>query len=427
MTTIYTHQFENGLTLLAEPMEWLESAAYQLAIPAGTAFEPADLAGLAGFTCEMALRGAGERSSHAVIDDFDLFGIQRDESVGAAFTQYSGACVAENLAEALTLVADLARRAHLPESELEMSRIGGIQDLRAMEDDPGERVSIELRRRAFSIPWNRIPQGDLAGYTAIDHADIRRFYEMNYRPNGAILGIAGRFEWEPLRDSIARLFGDWKPQLEPAITTVPQPFADVILHSEDATQTQLGVVWRSVPSADPDYPLAWGLTQILSGGMSARLSTTIRERCGLCYSVGAAQVGAKQEGFVFSRLATAPDQADAAHQLLLETVRRLGTPAYGDTFTSAGDDPVVGGPVTEEEVQRLRAQSKAALIMQQESSTAHAGSLVSDWYHFGRARTNEEILTTVESLTAERLNAWAPRYIPDPATILTVTLAPPAD
>ena len=67
MTEFYTHTFSNGFSLLAEPMDGLESVAYQLAIPAGTIHEPLDRqgresrAGLAGFTCEMVLRGAGER------------------------------------------------------------------------------------------------------------------------------------------------------------------------------------------------------------------------------------------------------------------------------------------------------------------------------------------------------------------------------
>jgi len=59
--TIYSHTFSNGLALLAEPMDSVESAAFTLRVPAGTAIEPADRAGLAGLTCEMSLRGAGIR------------------------------------------------------------------------------------------------------------------------------------------------------------------------------------------------------------------------------------------------------------------------------------------------------------------------------------------------------------------------------
>ncbi len=59
---IYLHTFANGLTLVAEPMGWLESAAFTLLVPAGCAHDPPDRGGLSGFTCEMALRGAGDEA-----------------------------------------------------------------------------------------------------------------------------------------------------------------------------------------------------------------------------------------------------------------------------------------------------------------------------------------------------------------------------
>ena len=419
MTTIYKQTFANGFTLLAEPMEWLESVAYRLAIPAGTSLEPTDRAGLAGFTCEMVLRGAGERSSQQVIDDFDRLGIHRDETVGAAFTQYCGSTLTECLDASLELIADLARRAHLPKQELEWSRTSGLQELRAMEDEPSDRVAVEMRKRAFSVPWNRIPQGTVEGYTAIQLRDIRRFYETFYRPNGAILAVAGRFQWKTLLDQVAKLFGDWKPLQEPKIETKPPLWKCARIPAPEATQTQIGFAWRSVPSNHPDYPLAWGLTNILSGGMSSRLSTTMRERNGLCYSVNASQLGTFDEGLVFGQLGTSPEQETTAITLFREVLAQLGKDG-----TNRDSLRVIGGAIREDEVVRLKTRAKAALLMQQESSAAHAASLVSDWYLFGRTRTAEEVLQLVESLDAKRLNAFVPQYVPAEESLLTVTLGP---
>ncbi len=431
MTEYYTHTFSNGFSLLAEPMDGLESVAYQLAVPAGTVHEPLDghgresLAGLAGFTCEMVLRGAGERSSRKIIDDFDMLGIDRNETVGAYFTQYSGATLAANLESALSLTADLVQRPHLPKAELEQSRLSVMQELRAIEDEPSDRLSVELRRRAFPRPWNRIPQGSLAGCQAVTHRDIERFYRTFYRPNGAILGVAGRFDWSRLLDTVARLFEHWQPLAEPTISTLTQPFESAKIPMDEATQTQLGVAWSSVPPNHPDYPLAWGLTNILSGGMSSRLFTGLRERQGLCYSVCATQINTRQDGRIFCQLGTSPERLNEALRMLLEQVRSLAHDRPSCDMRMDGNLPTVGGPVTVEEVERLKTRSKAALIMQQESSASHAAALVADWYHFGRVRPQTEILATVESLTAERLNAYVPQYVPShDSELLTVVLGP---
>ena len=70
------HTLPNGLVLVAEPMQWLESAAFTLMVPAGCAHDPPELGGLASFTCEMVLRGAGDRDSHRFIEDLDNLGVE---------------------------------------------------------------------------------------------------------------------------------------------------------------------------------------------------------------------------------------------------------------------------------------------------------------------------------------------------------------
>ena len=94
---IFTHAYENGLVLVAEPIGELQSAAFSLLVPAGCIHDPADRAGLSSFTCEMALRGAGGRDSRQFILDLDNLGVERSESVSSSHTSYSGATLAENL------------------------------------------------------------------------------------------------------------------------------------------------------------------------------------------------------------------------------------------------------------------------------------------------------------------------------------------
>ena len=82
------------------------------------------------------------------------------------------------------------------------------------------------------------------------------------------------------------MLGDWQPQ--PAPTIVEQPADEKYRHvAYDSKQTQIGIAYRSVPYRHPDYFQAWGAVGVLSGGMSARLFTEVREKRGLCYSVHA--------------------------------------------------------------------------------------------------------------------------------------------
>src|SRR6187397_675178 len=81
---IHSHQLSSGLTLVAEEMPWLESAAFALLVSAGCAYEPADKLGLGSLTCELAQRGAGERDSRQFISDLENLGADTSASVSIA-------------------------------------------------------------------------------------------------------------------------------------------------------------------------------------------------------------------------------------------------------------------------------------------------------------------------------------------------------
>ena len=59
---IYTYHLPNGLTLVAEPIGGIRSAAFQLLIPAGAATDPAGQEGVSTVLEGLSYRGAGGRA-----------------------------------------------------------------------------------------------------------------------------------------------------------------------------------------------------------------------------------------------------------------------------------------------------------------------------------------------------------------------------
>src|SRR5260370_10196403 len=93
-------------------------------------------------------------------------------------------------------------------------------------------------------------------------------------------------DWGPLGDGVARLWGDLKGRANPPLQLGPEsPKHDHI--TKATTQTQIGIAYPTVPIGHPDYYAAQGAVNVLSGGMSARLFTEVREKRGPCYAVSA--------------------------------------------------------------------------------------------------------------------------------------------
>jgi predicted Zn-dependent peptidase len=402
---VYIHTFPNGLTLLAERMEHVRSAAVNFLIPAGCAYDPPKTLGMASVVAELITRGAGDRDSRELSLAMDNIGLDRSESVGQLHLRFWGATLARNIPAALVLYADVLRRPRLPEDELEPVQALLVQDLQGLEDDPKSKVMVELRRRHWPEPLGRDRRGTPAGLQAMSIKAVRSHYKTRFGPRDTILSVAGNIEWEPLRDQVERLFGDWQGGGHPRLEPGKAPGGQTHL-AKDTTQTQIALAYPSVPFNHPDYYAAQGAVQVLSGGMGARLFTEVREKRGLCYSVYASYQTFKDRACILCYAGTTNERAQETLDVSMAELRRLGE------------------GVSYEEVERVQAGLKSSVIMQEESTSARAGALASEWYYLGRVRPLEEVQAAINGLTPECIVEYARKYPPGECTV--VTLGPTA-
>src|SRR6476620_9458194 len=166
----FSHTFDNGLVLVAEAMDWLESAAFALLLPAGSSTEPAAQSGLASLTCEMAQRGCGSRDSRQFIADLENLGADTSASVSNAHTSFGGAMPAESLDKVLPIYADLVQRPHLPADQLEDARQSCLQEILSLEDDLAQKMMLELRKQFYPEPFGRSSLGTAETVAALKEA-----------------------------------------------------------------------------------------------------------------------------------------------------------------------------------------------------------------------------------------------------------------
>lgn len=402
---VHHHTFSNGLTVLLERMEDVRSAALNFLVPAGCVYDPPEYRGIGSVLAEMITRGAGPRNSRELSLALDNLGLDRSESVSTIHMRFWGATLARNLPAALDLYADILRRPHLNDDEVEAVRDLALQDLQAVEDEPRTKVLIELRQRHLPYPLGLDRRGTVEGLEQIHGDAIRAHHRRLFRPGGSILSVAGNVQWEPLLEQVGHLFGDWPEVPDPGITLGPRGEKRAHLH-KDITQTHIALACDSVPIGTPHYYNALGAVNVLSGGMSARLFTEVREKRGLCYSVWASYQTFKDRASILAYAGTTTERAQQTLDVTLKELQRL---AEG---------------IEVEEVERVRAGLKSSLILQQESTSARAGSLASDWYYLGRVRTVDEIQQAIDNLTAESILAYLREYPLRDFTVVTLGREP---
>ncbi len=260
-----------------------------------------------------------------------------------------------------------------------------------------------LRKHLYPTPLSNDRRGTVEGITNLTSASIRKHHQIWFRPSGAILSVAGNIEWKSLRDQVERLFGDWKGETDRSFTYGPEPTRRAHI-TKELEQTQITLAYPSVPIGHPDYYVALGAVNVLSapGGMSSRLFTEIREKRGLCYAVSAGYETFKDRAHIIGYAGTTNERAQETLDVFLAELRRLQE------------------GIEAEEVERIQAGIKSALIMQQESTGARANFLASDWYYLGRVRDFDEIQSAIDGLSPESILDHVRRCPPRDFTIVTL-------
>lgn len=399
--SVLQHRFSNGLVLLGEPMPWLESVAFTLLTPVGTSHEPADREGLAGLTFEMMQRGAGEFSSRAIVEELDFLGVERSSSVTTFHTSISMAAMASVLEPTLKIATAILLEPHFPEEELEEARQAGLLELASLEDDPSQKCFKELKRRRFGEIYGRSSLGSEAGLEASTLDDCKAFWDKHFTAEGAILSVAGKFDWDELVKTTEKLLGHWKNKGSNGKPNV-QAFASIQHLHHDSQQTHIALAYDAIPYQHADYYHERGLVGILSDGMSSRLFLEVREKRGLVYSVSASAHSLDNCGSVLCYAGTTAPRAAETLQVTIDTIRSL-------------EDSIV-----EDELNRLKCRVRTSLVMEQESSSSRSSQMAYDWVYLGRVPTRQEVLNEVEKLTCDSLMSFAKSHQPKNWTMVTI-------
>jgi len=399
--TFYSHRFDNGVTLIAEQMEWLESVAISLAAPGGYTRDPLDLPGLSNFTCEMTLRGCGPRDSRQFMQDLANLGVKHSSGVGAESVGHRAAMESGTLRTALPIFTDLLMRPHLPEDQLEDGRRVCEQEILAVGDDLSQQMFNELRRRTYPFPYGRHAHGEMEAIQQITIDDIRNHYAATHRPDETLVSVAGKFEWESLRNQTGNLTAAWESQPRPKVEEAPPEHGHHHIQF-DSNQTQIGISFAAPAYRDENYFLNRAAIGVLSDGMSSRLFTEVREKRGLVYGVGATCDSLRETGAVYCYASSSTANAQETLEVIVAEVNKL----------TAG--------IEEEELARIKVQMKTGLVMEQESSRSRVAALASDWRLLGRVRTREELNQMIEDLTCEKVNAYLAEHPPGGFTVVTL-------
>lgn len=388
------HVLKNGMVILGEPMEAVESVAFDFMLPAGAAVLPEGCCGAGNVIADWIFRGAGDKNSRQLGDALDGLGLHRAESVGSYHITIGAVLEAGNLAQALDLYADIIQKPRLEEDQFELARQLAIDGVYALDDDPRHKVMLKLREQFYPSPLGRSPVGNIEELKALTSENTKQIINKNFNLSQTIFAVAGKYDFDAICQQMEKLFDTGchilgtRSSISTGRLTAEHRVSSIrstrYTHiNSGSAQVHIGLMTETVKQTDKDYYNARIAVSVLSGGMSARLFTEVREKRGLCYAIGARYHGLKEAAGIMCYAGTTPEKAQETLDCIIGEFNRL----------SEG--------IGEEEIARAKVGLKSSLILQSESSSSRAGAIGGDYYILGRIRGLDEIKDRIEQTSVD--------------------------
>jgi zinc protease len=402
---------ETGLRVAVFEDHRLPIVQIQLLVPAGLASEPGQESGIANLTAQALTAGTTSRSARDFAADLGRLGGTFGASVGRDYVTVSAAFLARDLDAGLELVADATTHPIFPAEAIDPIKRQALNALLQALQNPAAAADEQLWSQVFpSHPYGRHLYGTLETLPGLGLDQIRTFHGGHYRPDRAVLVIAGDVTGAQALAAAREWFGVWSGRAAAGAPS-PPPAAPAalrfqILDRPDLERAEIRLGEAAAPRDAPDY-LALALANHCLGGASwSRLprAATIPGSAG---DVRTTLTPLRGTG-LFSIAASAPPESTAA------VVVRLRDQLTG--FLAA--------PIAGEDLERARRYFQNVLPLQLETLAARTSQwLAADFYGLP-ADFFDRYDARVASVSAAEVTAAAQRWI-DPAR-LTVVIAGPA-
>jgi predicted Zn-dependent peptidase len=388
---------DNGLRLVTESMPHTRSVAIGFFIGTGSRYETDKQAGISHFIEHMCFKGTKKRpTSIEVSTVIEGVGGMFNAGTDKELTIYWCKVASPHFNNALDVIADILTGSLFDPAEMEKERQVIIEEIHMSNDSPSQRVTMLLDEIMYpGHPLGRDIAGSKESVTAISRDMMLNYLSEYYRPDNAVLSIAGDIEYDAMIAAANRVTAGWKKgtsrsKFRPYKTKIARR---VLIEKRKTEQTQLCLAFPGLSIVHPDRFKIDLLNIILGEGMSSRLFTEIRDKMGLAYSIQSYPEHFSDTGSMTVSAGVDAKNLSVAIKAIMAELARLKE------------------PIPEVELNKAKELFKGRILLRMEDSRS-----VSSWLGGQEILTNEiltidEVINTIEAVTVTDLRKLADEII----------------
>jgi predicted Zn-dependent peptidase len=400
----------NGITVLSEREPSVRSVAIGVWVRTASAHEPRPKMGVSHLLEHMVFKGTERRTAQEIALSLESRGGALDAYTSRDSTAYQARVLDADLPRALDVITDMVRRPALRDTDLSLERQVVLEEISTVADTPDDEVfDLTYETMWPSHPYGFQILGTKETVSALSTVDLRTLHGRAYFPGNCVIAAAGNLTHEALLEEVAKqgwFDGEGEhPATPPPVPPVPPAVRGGTKHLEkDTAQTHIVFATDTIPYADRRKYAMLVISNVFGGGMSSRLFQRIREELGLAYAIYSFTSFYRAMGMAGVYVGTqAARAADTAQAIRDEFARMAREGLRGEALADA------------------KQQTLGQLMLSLESPTARMYRLASTAVYSEAYRSLDEVLRTVEALTADEVSAIAAEFFaPERQTVVSL-------
>jgi len=399
MRNVRVDTLGNGLRVISDSMDTVESVSVGVWIGAGTRYEEPAMNGVSHLLEHMVFKGTRRRDARAIAEEIEAVGGHLNAHTSREHTVFYAKALKDDLRLAIDIIADIVQNAVLPPEELDRERDVVVQEIMQSLDTPDDVIFDRFQAVAFpEQALGRSVLGVPERIREMPREAIVGYLRGHYGAGRMVLAAAGRVDHEALLELAAKAF-----ETLPAGTDVPAEPGRYVggdwRDDRPLEQVHLVMGFQGIPYRDPDLYAYSVLSSLLGGGMSSRLFQEAREKRGLVYSIYTFPESYMDSGVFGIYAGTGAKEVEELVPLICDQIND------------------VTDSVSDAEVARARAQLKASILMSLESTSARCEQVARQLLVFGRPLSESEIVARIEAVDVAMVQNAARRLTESRLTV----------
>ncbi len=385
----------NGIRIVTEQMEHVRSVSLGIWIGSGSRRETAVENGISHFIEHMVFKGTEHRSAEEIARSVDSIGGGLDAFTAKEMVSFNTKVLDEHLPLAFDVLSDLVLNPLFRDEDIEKEKGVILEELKMEVDNP-EYLLHEIFSSNFwkDHPIGRPILGTRETVQAFHQGMLREYYQRMYRPSNILITAAGKLRHDEVVDLTRERFDKLTTSGTLPVDASPSPHARLVFRNKTSLeQTHLYLGVPSLPMSHERRFVCYVLNTVLGGGMSSRLFQNIREKQGLAYAVFSELSMYSDTGCLAIYAGTSMESARQVVDLIVQEFRNLKNELVG-----------------EDELRRAKDHLKGSFVLGLESTSSRMGNLARQEIYYKRFYSLDEMLQSIEAVTAEQVQAIAREF-----------------